>query len=228
MTAPALGLARMSGTHIRMVCFDIGGVLVQHRRTWREGCAAAGLPVRDGAEDAEMSARRKELARLFTTGRVDESSFYARVAETTGGLYTPAEVERIHYAWLGPEYPGVGPVVRRLVEFGRARTGVLSNTNAPHWARFEPSDGKPPQFPTASMLGVRLASHLIGHMKPDARTYAAFERAAGAAGPQILFLDDLPENLATAAARGWTCELIDHTRETAGQIETVLCKHKLI
>jgi len=213
---------------IKMVCFDIGGVLVQHCRTWREGCIAAGLPVRDGAESDEMSARRKELARLFTTGRIEEPLFYQRLSATTGGLYTPAEVERIHHAWLGPEYPNVGPVVQRLVDAQRVRTGILSNTNAPHWSRLEPLDGKPPQFPTPSLLGTRLASHLIGHMKPDAETYAAFERATGTNGSEILFLDDLPENLAAAAARGWTCELIDHTRETAGQIESVLKRHGLI
>jgi len=31
---------------IRMVCFDLGGVLIKHCRTWREGCAAAGLRLR--------------------------------------------------------------------------------------------------------------------------------------------------------------------------------------
>ncbi len=211
-----------------MACFDIGGVLVKHCRTWREGCAAAGLPLREGAESEQMSARRRDLAHRFTTGKIAEPDFWAAMSGSTGGLYSTAEIERIHHAWLGPEYPGVRPVIRRLVEAGRAKTGVLSNTNAPHWARFQPIGDHPPEFPTASMLGVRLASHLIGHMKPHAETYAAFEHASGSAGPEILFLDDLPENLITARARGWTCELIDHTRDTADQIEAVLAKHGLI
>jgi len=213
---------------IRMVCFDIGGVLVRHCRTWREGCLAAGLPVREGAESPEMSAQRKELAKLLTTGRLGEEEFYRRMSETTAGLYTQAEIRHIHHAWLGPEYPDVGPVVRRLVEAARVETGVLSNTNGPHWARLQPRNGAPAEFPTASLLRHRHASHLLGHMKPEPETYAAFERLTGFAGPEILFLEDLPENAAPAAARGWTCELIDHTRQTAGQIEAALARHGLL
>ena len=89
-------------------------------------------------------------------------------------------------------------------------------------------NGAPPQYPTASLLGVRLASHIVGHMKPDAPTYAAFEAAADARQDEILFLDDLPENLAAAASRGWSCELIDHTRDTAPQIESILTRRGLI
>jgi HAD superfamily hydrolase (TIGR01509 family) len=211
-----------------MACFDIGGVLVKHCRTWREGCAAAGLPLHDGAESEQMSARRRDLAHQFTTGTITEPAFWAAMSGSTGGLYTPAQIERIHHAWLGPEYPDVGRVVRRLVDAGRVQTGVLSNTNAPHWARLHPVGNRPAEFPTASLLGVRLASHLIGHMKPHPETYVAFEHASGFAGPEILFLDDLPENLETARTRGWTCELIDHTRDTADQIETVLDRHNLI
>jgi FMN phosphatase YigB (HAD superfamily) len=211
-----------------MVCFDLGGVLVKHRRTWREGCAAAGLPVRDGAESEEMSRQRRLLAQLLTTGEIGEADFYRRMAETTGGLYTPEDIGRIHHAWLGPEYDGVGPVVQRLIDAARAETGVLSNTNAPHWARQAANGGRPPEFPTASLLRHRHASHLLGHMKPAPEIYAAFERLTGFAGAEILFLEDLPENLAAAAARGWTCELIDYTRETAGQIEGALEKYGLI
>src|SRR5438105_3430793 len=116
-------------TSIRLVCFDVGGVLVRHCRTWREGCAAAGLPVRAGCESEAMSRGRRELSHLLTCGRVEPRDFYRRMSETTGGLYSPAEVENIHHAWLGPEYEGVGAVVQRLVKAGRAQTGSLSNTN---------------------------------------------------------------------------------------------------
>src|SRR5438132_4635348 len=131
-----------------MVCFDVGGVLVRHCRSWREGCIAAGVPVGDGNPDA--AARRKELSTLFTCGRISPTDFYRRLSESTGGLHTPADVERIHHAWLGREYEGVGGVVARLVGAGRVQTGVLSNTNEPHWARFEPRGGGAPEFPTAS------------------------------------------------------------------------------
>src|SRR5262245_18666773 len=121
---------------IRLVCFDVGGVLVRHCRTWREGCQAAGLPVHAEAEGLDLTLARKELARLLTTGKIEPEEFYRRMSATTRGLYSAEDVRRIHHAWLGPEYTGVGAVVRRLVAAARAQTGVLSNTNTPHWSRF--------------------------------------------------------------------------------------------
>jgi FMN phosphatase YigB (HAD superfamily) len=218
----------VSDQPIRLVCFDVGGVLIKHRRTWREGCLAAGLPVREGCETPEASARRKEAAHLFATGRIDPAAFYRGMSESTGGLYTPAEIEHIHHCWLGPEYDRVGPVVRRLVEQGRVQTGVLSNTTDPHWARLLPRNGRPPEFPTPSLLSNLHASHLLGHMKPAPEIYAEFERRTGLAGPEILFLEDLPENAAPAAARGWRIAPIDHTRETADQIESALRAHGVL
>lgn len=213
---------------IRIVCFDIGGVLVQHRRTWREGCEAAGLPIRGSAESESVARLRKDLARQFTIGAIDEAAFCLRMSEAGNHLYSPAEIRLIHHAWLGPEYPGVGDVVRRLVDSGRVATGILSNTNAAHWARLEPSAAGPAEFPTPSLLSNRHASHLLGAMKPDAEAFAAFERHTGFAGPEILFLEDLPDNLAAAAARGWTCHAIDFTRPTADQIESALAAHGIL
>src|SRR5687768_5498738 len=103
-----------------MVCFDIGGVLVKHARSWREGVAAAGLELRAETESPEMKVRRKEQMALLACGRIDGPTFHLRLSRMTGGLYTPEEIERIHHCWLGPEYDGVGTVVKRLVEAGRA------------------------------------------------------------------------------------------------------------
>jgi FMN phosphatase YigB (HAD superfamily) len=212
---------------IRMVCFDVGGVLVKHSRSWREGVAAAGLELRVETETPEIKARRKEQMALLACGRIDGPTFHLRMSELTGGLYTPEQIERIHHFWLGPEYDGVGPVVRRLVEAGRAETGVLSNTNEAHWARIDPGAGVA-EFPTASMLGKRFASHLLGLAKPSPEIYARFEELTGFRGSEILFLEDMPENLAAAEARGWTVAPIDYTKETAGQIEGALGRYGLI
>ena len=211
-----------------LVCFDLGGVIIRHCRSWREGCDAAGLDIRGECETPEWAARRRELSHLFTCGRISPDEFYRRMSAALGGLYTPQEIERIHHAWLGPEYDGVGPVIRRLLKTGRADTGVLSNTTHPHWIRQVGGNGRPPEFPTASLLQHRHASHLMGLMKPSPEIFQEFERRTGFRGPDILFLEDLPENAAAAGQHGWRVELIDHTRETASQIEAILREHKLL
>ena len=46
-------------------------------------------------------------------------------------------------------------------------------------------------------------SSLIGCVKPDPAIYAHVERALGRAGGDLWFLDDRPENVDAASARGW-------------------------
>lgn len=146
----------------------------------------------------------------------------------SGGAYSAGEIERTHHAWLLGEYEGVGDVLRRLVAAGRAETGVLSNTNEPHWVRFEARGGQAPEFPSASVLRHIHTSHRLGLMKPDLAIYEAFERGTGFRGGEILFFEDVEENVAAARARGWRAELVDHTRGTAGQIAGVLEREGLV
>lgn len=220
----------MSSGAIELVCFDVGGVLVRHCRTWAEGCRAAALPLHAVAETPELVARRRVLSRLHTTGKIDGPGFCQAVSELLGGAYTPRDVACIHHAWLGTEYDGVHAVIERLVGAGRVRTAALSNTNHEHWVRFDPpgATSAAREFPTVGLLDRRFASHLLGAAKPDPEIYALFERAVGLTGASILFLDDLHENIEAARARGWVGEVIDHTTETAVQIERALSRHGLL
>ncbi len=232
----------MQNGRIRLVCFDVGGVLVRHCRNWAEGCRAAGLPLHAVAESPEMLMRRRELSHLHTTGKIGGAEFCRRVSTLLGGVYSAEQVARVHRAWLGREYEGVFDLVERLVKSGRVETAALSNTNDDHWARFDPGTGCMPaqgdrhatrEFPSVGLLRHRFASHVMGFAKPDPRIYEAFERSVRAAGfdgapSSILFLDDLPDNIDAARARGWVAEGIDHTRETAAQIEGVLRRYEVL
>jgi FMN phosphatase YigB (HAD superfamily) len=241
----------MEHGRIRLVCFDVGGVLVRHCRNWAEGCRAAGLPLHAVAESPDMLTRRRELSHLHTTGKIGGAEFCRRVSTLLGGVYSAEQVGRVHRAWLGREYAGVFDLVERLVKSGRVETAALSNTNDDHWARFDPGTDRMPvqgdrhatrgspdtrngrEFPSVGLLRHRFASHVLGFAKPDPRIYEAFERAMRAAGfdgspSSILFLDDLPDNVGAARARGWVAEGIDHTRETASQIEGVLRRYDVL
>jgi FMN phosphatase YigB (HAD superfamily) len=209
---------------IRMVCFDIGGVLVKHRRTWEEGCAAAGLPVRAGSVGPEKAAHRRELASAYTCGRIDDEHFCREMSRLMGE-YSPEDVRKIHHCWLGPEYDGVAAVIHRLTSINTIDTGVLSNTNQAHWGRMLKVNGKAAEFPTPTMLRHRHASHLLGMAKPDPRVFREFERRTDYRGAEILYFEDLPENAEVAKSQGWIVELIDHTGDTAAQLEAALARH---
>lgn len=201
----------------RIVCFDLGGVVVRICRSWAEGCAAAGLEVRaDGRSTEEAILKRRELLHDYDTGRIDCETFFREVSQVLNGVYSPEEIRRVHDAWILGEYDGIAELIEEINASGAAaRTACLSNTNHRHWE---------------SMRGMRAleaiahphASHLLGQRKPDASIYAAFEEALGARGEEIVFFDDLEENVESGKARGWRAVLIDHEGDPAAQARAAL------
>lgn len=211
-----------------MVCFDIGGVLVKHYRTWPEACAGLGIEYRAGIDNPDLLAMRRAAGKQFALGRIGEEEFYAELVRGVAGLYTPKEVRHVHTHWITSEYEGIGGVVDRLVGLGRVRTAVLSNTNAAHWRRLAGGDGARADFPTPGKVQRLFASHLMGLAKPDPMIYAAFEKEAGVEPSEVLFFDDLAENIEAAAGRGWNASRVDHTGDTAAQVSAVLEGHGLL
>ncbi|MFI4896268.1 MAG: HAD family hydrolase [Phycisphaerales bacterium JB059] len=201
---------------VRLVCFDWGGVILRICRSFAEGCERAGLDVRLDAEDPDLYSVRRTISARYQVGAIDEKDFFASVAASTRAAYTPEEIARIHDAWLIEEYPGVRELIEELHTLDTVRTGMLSNTNARHWAR------RDRDFPTAGLLHHPHASHLLGLAKPDERIFRAFERQTGARAPEIVFFDDLPENINAANAAGWRGVLIDHEGDTAAQMRSAL------
>lgn len=214
---------------VRIVCFDWGGVILRHCRSWEEGCAAAQLPVHAGIDRPELIARRRQLTQQFQIGAISTDTFFAQLVRAVDGLYSEDELRRLHDAWLLDEYPGMHDLVTRLHQRAAAETALLSNTNAAHWRRHLPKpDGSAPDYPTAGLLMHRHASHLLGAAKPGLSIYKRFEQATNASGSGILFFDDLPDNVEAARAIGWRAVLIDHTSDTAGQIELHLKAHGVL
>lgn len=204
-----------NGSSIQLVCFDLGGVLIRICRSWAEGCRAAGVPVRsDFASDPSGANGHRQLSRRHQTGRIACAQFFQEMSATCDGLYSPAEIERIHDAWIMGEYPGVSTLIDRIHAAG-VTTAALSNTNASHWRQML-------AFPAFTKLGHRLASHDLGLVKPDVAVYREAERRFGVAGDRILFFDDLPDNIAAASHIGWRAATIDHAGDTAQQIEAAL------
>lgn len=205
---------------IRCVVFDWGGVILKHHRSWAEACGAAGIEVRAGHENPELVAQRRRLNQQFQSGELAGKEFFPALAAATANLYSQEEVERIHHAWLTEEYAGMEAVVKRLLATPKIETALLSNTNAAHWERLK-------DFPIAGLLKHRHASHLLGHAKPSPAIFKAFEAATGFRGTDILFFDDLPDNIVAAHAAGWHAELIDHTGDTAEQVVRHLTRYEV-
>jgi len=206
------------GRGVRLVCFDLGGVLVRICRDWTEGCVAAGIEVRSVPDDPHRA--RHSLTNEHQRGVLDLEAFSERLAATFDGRYTPPEIAKIHRAWLRGEYEDVHRIVERINGAG-VETACLSNTNATHWEAMA-------DYPSLRALDSRHASHLMGHVKPDEACFAAFEVATGRKATEILFFEDTPENAVAAARRGWRAVVVDPHVETAPQIERALGEHGVL
>jgi len=221
---------------LKIIVFDLGGVIVRICRTWDEACKLAGVPVREGWDDPAARVKRKELNKLYQEGRIDCDTFFRGIAGTVSGLYTADEVRRVHNAWTLEEYPGTGALIDDIHAAGFA-TGVLSNTNRTHWQRLAPPAHQPAiEYPTPRRVRHLHASHLMQLTKPDVAIYHDFARRSGfrpgecgtGAGSEILFFDDLEENVAGAMQAGWMAHRVDFAGDTVRQMRAVLREHRVL
>ncbi len=211
----------MTGGQIRVVCFDLGGVVVRICRTWEQACARAGIPVREPSRfaAADLATRRHALVDAYQTGRLECDAFWRDIAKATDDLYSPNEILRIHDAWIMEEYHGIDALVEAINDRPGITTACLSNTNARHWSSIrgerEPSHAG---SRAVARLHRTLVSHELGLAKPNPAIYAAAERILEARPEHILFFDDLPENTQAAAERGWNAVTVDHEGDTVAQM----------
>jgi HAD superfamily hydrolase (TIGR01509 family) len=206
---------------IRLVCLDLGGVMMRICRDWIEAFGSATDELRSRFTNAQQVARCiAPLGQAYETGTIDDGEFDRRAAAALG--LSEKQVAAAVDAWLKGPYPGATELIRRLGSSDGIRSACLTNTNRRHWrAMTEPG---------VHELGLReltwrFTSFDAGHMKPDAGIYAYAEgfAAAEGIGPEsILFFDDNPANVAAAASRGWRTEQIDPDGDAPGQVRTHL------
>ncbi|MCI0676861.1 MAG: HAD-IA family hydrolase [Phycisphaerales bacterium] len=217
MKSPSI---RPSSSLIRLVCFDLGGVLVRICRSWSEACRAAGFELRGQWLNGDPPFNGwRALGIQLGSGAIDCRNWARQISVASDGLYSVEEILAIHDAFLIEEYEGVGAVIDRIHQSG-IQTAALSNTNADHWARMD-------EFPAVMRLQHRLASHELRLHKPDPAIYREAQKRLRRRGDEILFFDDMPENVQAAREVGWNALVIDPHTRTDLQIEAGLVQHGL-
>ena len=195
---------------IALVVFDLGRVLLRIADDWDHAARLAGLPDLAGLTgDLSTKAARgrghplAEAFDRFETGHLSVVDFLAAVTRET--RLPAAQIQRVLDAVLIETYPGAIALLDRLRDLP-VKTACLSNTNARHWQLF--NDREHPAYLPLELLDYPLASQIVRFAKPDPAIYRYVEEGTGVAPRQILFFDDLPENLDAARQRGWQTHLI--------------------
>jgi glucose-1-phosphatase len=177
--------------------YDIGRVLLDFDF---ESSLARLFPA--GTPDVHERLQRL-LARKdeFETGRIkvgDYTDWALSIMETEA---TPAE---FHHAWRHIFITNE-PMWQRVRELKAAghRLILFSNTNAIHvpWIYDE--------FPEFHLFDDAVMSFRTGHIKPEPEIYHHAIRQHDLVPEQTLYIDDLPQNIATGRALGFQCHTYD-------------------
>ena len=191
-------------TPIRLVCFDLGRVLVRICDDWQQACGIAKVAFPKALADRDVLSRFHELTVLGDIGKIGFDEFLQSASQI---LALPADqIRAAQEAYLRPAYPGSVELLDQLSARG-IKTTCLSNTSENHW-RIMSDPGHSSHVPLHK-LDYQFASHLVGPRKPDAAIYEHVERATGFTGAEILFFDDVMENVEAAMRRGWHGYRID-------------------
>ena len=211
----------MGDQPIRLVCFDLGRVLVKICDTWAEASRLMGYePVVDTEQPGVLEVIR-DCVDALERGHIDQPEFAERICALHEDLHTRQVID-VFNAWIRHCFDGVDALLDDLHAAGCA-TACLSNTNARHWQIMFDRGGA--GFEPLARLQHRFGSHEIGARKPEAETYNAVEQGTGLSGGAILFFDDLAENIAAARRHGWRAELVEDRVDPVSQMRGFLASH---
>jgi HAD superfamily hydrolase (TIGR01509 family) len=191
-----------------VVIFDIGNVLIN----WDPRLLYDKLLPDRAAQDALFAAAGLEAMNLAVDlGAPFRDTIYANAEKHSEHRDL---IRSWHDRWIEMASPGIPRCWALLRSLRKAGVPVfaLSNFGIDSLALAERT------YPVLREFDHRFISGHLGVVKPDARIYEIVEGQSGLSGDQLFFIDDRPENIAAAEARGWQ----GHLFEGPGQLAVAL------
>jgi putative hydrolase of the HAD superfamily len=191
------------------IVFDLGKVLVDfdYSIAARKIAANGTMAVNEIGPFVSQSC----LLVDFEKGRLTGSEFIAEACAGIGYRGTHDEFAE-SFADIFTPIPAMVELQAAFRKSGFP-TYILSNTNelaVGHIRR---------RFPFYDNFDGYILSYEQGVMKPEARIYEIAEQMAGQTGAGILYIDDLPANVAGGAARGWQTILHESPEKTKATLK---------
>ena len=177
----------------KAIVFDLGNVLLH----FDFAVAASNLAsrCRVSARELQDLLDQSPLLHRYETGLLTSEEFFVEVQRLSGFHGRFAEFDELFADMFAP----IKPMIRLHAELRNKGfpTYLFSNTNPLAVSHIRG------RFPFFKNFDGYVLSYEHGAMKPDPRLYEVAERMAGYRGTDLLYLDDRPENIATAVRRGW-------------------------
>lgn len=192
----------------QVVVFDLGKVLVD----FDYSIAAKKIASRSSRQVENLSEllSGSTLLMRFESGQIGKDQFFTEVQKATGFAGGMGEFSD----YFADIFIPIDPMIDLQADLRRKKipTYIFSNTNeiaATHIRR---------NFPFFSGFDGYILSYEVGAMKPVGKIYDALEQMSGRRGPDIFYIDDRPENIESAARRGWQNVLHESVEKTSAAL----------
>lgn len=192
--------------------FDLGKVLVDfdYSIAARKIAASSSQP----PENLHGFLGNSHWLVEYESGRMTRAEFFAAVRDAIGFRGDVHEFSRI-FANIFTE---ISPMIALHAELRQRgfQTFIFSNTNdlaIEHIRR---------NFPFFKNFDGYILSYEVGAMKPQPQIYEAMEKLCGHSGADLIYIDDLPANIAAGKARGWQAILHERPEQTRAAVEKLI------
>lgn len=175
---------------VRTVLFDLGNVLVNidSRAFW------IGLGFSQPEERAPFTDGYTSLTRQYETGYMGTDDYLNGLRLVFNNKFSIGRLQRAFSSIIGEPVAGVSAIVSRL---SRTRqTALVSNTNEIHYKLGQT------KLEVLKVLQKHYLSYELQAMKPESGFYEAIIQDQGITPSELLFIDDLAENVQAAKVAG--------------------------
>ena len=193
------------------VIFDLGKVLLD----FDYGIAIRRIQKQCRLSIQELHAliNQSPLLYRYETNLISTPQFFAEIQAASGYTGTLDAFRELFADIFSPIAPMI-ELQTRLCKAG-VSVYVFSNTNELAIEHIRAG------FPFFRDFDGYILSYEHNAMKPDAKLYEVVERVTGRQGPELLYIDDRPENIVAGRERGWQTILHEHPDGTrAALVET--------
>lgn len=197
---------------ISAVLFDIGGVLIELN----------GLPSIAKLLDSDQSL--DDIYQYWMaapsvigheTGKLSTDEFASEVVKDLKLTISPEAFMENFATWIVGAFPGTFELLASIPK--TVKVAALSNTSDAHWKEVEATG-------LTGKIEYLFLSHEIGHLKPAPPAFQAAVDGLGVPAAEIIFFDDVLENVHAANAFGLNAHQVLSPKEA----KQILIQHGLI
>lgn len=173
----------------KAILLDIGNVLL--KINWKKALDIANIPNIKAKKFQEIG--QWQIYHDYESGLITREQFRLQLCQKLEIKLSPEQFEKIWCACFDGEVEGIADLLDPLAK--KIPLYTLSNTNELHFEHFK-------KFPIFKNFKNLLVSHILHCRKPNKEIYLKAISHTGFKAEEILFIDDLEENLQAARQLG--------------------------